>query len=80
MRERIERVMPLIREHLVTAQHAKQRLYDRHAQTWEFQPGDRVMVLVPTAACKFLKTWQGPYMVLERMGPVTYRVQQPRRR
>ncbi len=38
------------------------------------------MVLVPTAACKFLATWQGPYTVLERIGPVTYRVRQPGRR
>ncbi len=38
------------------------------------------MVLVPTAACKFLATWQGPYTVVERMGPVTYRVRQPGRR
>lgn len=38
------------------------------------------MVLVPNAACKFLATWQGPYTVLEMMGPVTYRVRQPGRR
>ncbi|KAL1273035.1 hypothetical protein QQF64_028897 [Cirrhinus molitorella] len=35
------------------------------------------MVLVPTAACKFLSTWQGPYTVLEKIGPVTYRLRQP---
>ncbi|KAL1280109.1 hypothetical protein QQF64_014709 [Cirrhinus molitorella] len=38
------------------------------------------MVLVPNAACKFLATWQGPYTVLERIGPVTYRLQQPGKR
>ncbi|KAL0186186.1 hypothetical protein M9458_017856, partial [Cirrhinus mrigala] len=41
---------------------------------------DRVMVLVPNAACKFLATWQGPYTVLEKVGPVTYRFRQPGRR
>ncbi len=35
------------------------------------------MVLVPTAACKFLATWQGPYTVTEKVGPVTYRIHQP---
>ncbi|KAL0177337.1 hypothetical protein M9458_026231, partial [Cirrhinus mrigala] len=64
MREKIDRVMP--------AQRSQQRHYDRAAQPREFQPGDRVMVLVPTAACKFLATWQGPYTVVERIGPVTY--------
>ncbi len=80
MRQRIDRVMPLVREHLAKAQQAQQRHYDRAAQPREFQTGDRVMVLVPTAACKFLATWKGPYMVVEKIGPVTYRVRQPGRR
>ncbi len=80
MRERIDRVMPLVREHLTKAQQAQQRHYDWAAQPREFQPGDHVMVLVPTTACKFLATWQGPYTVTEKVGPVTYRVRQPGRR
>ncbi len=80
MRERIDRVMPLVREHLTKAQQAQQRHYNRAAQPREFQPGDHVLVLVPTAACKFLAKWQGPYTVTERVGPVTYRVRQPGRR
>ncbi len=80
MRERIDRVAPLVREHMVKAQQAQQRHYNRAAQPREFQTGDRVMVLVPTAACKFLATWRGPYTVVEKLGPVTYRVRQPGRR
>ncbi len=57
MRERIDRVMPLVREHLSKAQQAQQRHYNRPAQPREFQAGDRVMVLVPNVACKFLATW-----------------------
>ncbi|KAI2645131.1 Retrovirus-related Pol polyprotein from transposon 17.6 [Labeo rohita] len=49
-------------------------------QMREFQPGDRVMVLVPTSACKFLASWQGPYTVIKKIGPVTYRVRQPGKR
>ncbi len=70
MRERIDRVMPIVREHLTKAQQAQQRHYNRAAQPRELQPGDYVMVLVLTAACKFLATWQGPYTV--KVGPVTY--------
>ncbi|KAL0170492.1 hypothetical protein M9458_035088, partial [Cirrhinus mrigala] len=80
MRERIERVMPLVREHLTKAQQSQQRIYNRAAQPREFQSGDRVTVLVPTSASKFLATWQGPYTVTERVGPVTYRLRQPGRR
>ncbi|KAL1277242.1 hypothetical protein QQF64_023915 [Cirrhinus molitorella] len=80
MRDRLDRVMPLVREHLTKAQQAQQRQYNRAAQPREFQPGDRVMVLVPTAACKFFATWQGPYTVLEKIGPVNYRLRQSGRR
>uniref|UniRef100_A0A9J8AFX2 Integrase catalytic domain-containing protein n=1 Tax=Cyprinus carpio carpio TaxID=630221 RepID=A0A9J8AFX2_CYPCA len=77
MRQRIERIMPLVRDHLAKAQQAQPWHYDRPAQPREFQTGDRVMVLVPTAVCKFLATWQGPYTVIERVGSVTYPVRQP---
>ncbi|KAL1248768.1 hypothetical protein QQF64_022086 [Cirrhinus molitorella] len=80
MRERIDRVMPLVREHMVKAQQAQQRHYNRAAQPREFQPGDHVMVLVPNTACKFLASWQGPYTVTKKVGPVTYQVRQPGRR
>ncbi|KAL0148266.1 hypothetical protein M9458_056412, partial [Cirrhinus mrigala] len=80
MRERIDRIMPLVREHLSKAQQAQQRHYNRAAQPREFQPGDRVMVPVPTSACKFLASWQGPYTVVEKIGPVIYRVRQPGKR
>ncbi|KAL1263246.1 hypothetical protein QQF64_005985 [Cirrhinus molitorella] len=79
MRE-INRVIPLVREHMAKAQQAQQRHYNRAAQPREFHLGDRVMVLVPNVACKFLATWQGPYTVLEKIGPVTYRLQQPGKR
>ncbi len=72
--------MPLVREHLSKAQQAQQHHYNRAAQPREFQAGDRVMVLVPNAACKFLATWQGAYMVLEKIGAITYCVRQPGRR
>ncbi|KAI2647465.1 Transposon Ty3-I Gag-Pol polyprotein [Labeo rohita] len=77
MRKRIERVMPLVREHLTKVQQSQQWIYNRAAQPREFQPGDRLMVLVPTSACKFLATWQRPYTVVQQVGPVTYRLRQP---
>ncbi|XP_057195726.1 uncharacterized protein LOC130557734 [Triplophysa rosa] len=80
MRERIDRVMPLVQQHLAEAQRAQQRSYDRPNQAREFQPGDRVLVLVPTSTSKFLASWQGPYTVVERVGLVTYRLRQPGRR
>ena len=39
-----------------------------------------MLVLVPTAECKFLAKWQGPYDVIEQVGEVNYWVLQPGRR
>ncbi|KAJ8375046.1 hypothetical protein SKAU_G00056260 [Synaphobranchus kaupii] len=44
------------------------------------QPGDRVLVLVPTMECKFLAKWHGPYEVIEKVVEVNYRIRQPGRR
>ena len=40
----------------------------------EFQPGEHVLVLLPTLTHKLLPKWQGPYPVRRRVSPVTYEV------
>lgn len=80
MRNRIDRVMPLVREHLAEAQHAQQRLYDRPAQPRKFQVGDWLLVLTSSVTSKFLASWKGPYTIVEKVKPVNYRVRQPGRR
>ncbi|CAM5094227.1 unnamed protein product, partial [Eretmochelys imbricata] len=79
MRERIARVTPIVWEHLEKAQEAQRTHYNHQAKVQQFQPGDRVMVLVPTAESKLSAQWQGPCEVVEPVGEVTYKVQQPGR-
>ena len=77
-------VWPIVREHLRQGQQAQARVYNRGTQLRTFQSGDLVLDLVldlvPTAECKFLAKWQGPYEVVERVGELNYRVRQPGRR
>lgn len=73
-------MVPIVREHLEKAQRDQRGVYNRTAQHREFQPGDRVLVLVPTVECKFLATWQGPFEILEKVGEVNYKVRQPGKR
>ena len=80
MRDRMATLWPLVREHMQEAQVAQARVYNRGAQQRDFQPGDKVLVLVPTTECKFLARWNGPYEVLQKVGEVNYRVRQPGRR
>jgi hypothetical protein len=79
MRERMTAIWPVVREHMEKAQRAQAQVYNRGAQPWEFQVGDRVLALIPMAESKFLATWHRPYEVIEKLGPVNYRVWQPGR-
>lgn len=72
--------MPIVREHMRQAQDEQKHTYNRSVVIRVFQPGDRVLVLVPTVESKFLATWQGPYEIIERVGQVNYKVHQPGRR
>ena len=80
MHSLMTQIWPMVREHMQQAQLVQARVYNSGAQVREFQPGDKVMVLVPTQECKFLAKWHGPYEVVERVGPANYRVSQPGRR
>ena len=51
MRGRMAQIWPVVREHLGRAQQAQARVYNRGAQLRTFNPGDQVLVLVPTAEC-----------------------------
>lgn len=62
------------------AQQQQAKIYNRGTQIREFYPGEKVLVLIPSNECKFLARWLGPYEIVERMGPVNYRVRQPGRR
>jgi hypothetical protein len=68
------------REHIDQAQRAQERVYHRGAQPREFQPGEKVLLLIPTTESKFLATWHGPYDIVESVGDVNYKVRQPGRR
>ena len=80
MRVRMAQIAPLVRQHMEQAQSRQKSYYDQRALVRQFERGDRVMVLVPTAESKLLAQWQGPYEVLEKLSPVNYKISQPGRR
>ena len=49
--------------------------YNRTAKERTLKPGDRVLVLLPTASSKLLAQWQGPYEVVKLVGKANYLVE-----
>ena len=62
-------------ENVLEAQEHQQYIYNRATKLWQFSPGDKVLVLLPTSSTKLLVKWQGPFMVTRWVGEVDYEVQ-----
>ena len=52
--------------------------FDVKSQDRHFNPGDEVLVLLPSDSSKLLVAWKGPYKVLEKRGKVDYLIDCPR--
>lgn len=70
-------VMPTIQEHLQVAQAEQSCTYNHSAQPREFKLGEHMLLLFPSASCKFLTHWQDPYTIMERVSPVNYSCSSP---
>ena len=70
IREKLQQMSKLVEQNLTKAQMDQKFWYDKNARNREFQPGDQVLVLLPTSTSKLLAQWQGPYEVVKRIGEV----------
>lgn len=80
MRDKLEQLTTLAHENLAKAQAQQKTWYDRSARSRSFEPGQKVMLLLPSAESSLLAKWQGPFEVVQKMGPVTYKIAMPGRR
>ena len=75
VRERLSKMTELIQKNLSKAQQQQKRWYDSNARSHEFNPGDQVLVLLPSSTNKLWVQWQGPYEIKRRIGKVDYEVE-----
>jgi hypothetical protein len=80
MRDRLAEMSEIVQENLSRAQQTQKQWYDRTARTRKFNPGDRVLVLLPTSTHKLRAQWQGPFTATEKRGEVNYVVDMGDRR
>ena len=80
MRDRLARYQGEAEVNLRKAQKSQKTWYDQQARHREFQPGQKVLLLLPSSNSKLLAKWQGPYTVTRKMGPVTYEVHHPEKK
>ena len=80
MRNKMEEMTELVWTNMEQAQSQQKTWYDKSARQRILQPGQKVLLLLPTSENKLLARWQGPYEVVWKMGPVTYKIDLPGRR
>ena len=79
LRERLQDTWELAHQQLAKAQIKQKKQFDCKTRERSFQPGDKVLLLLPTDANKLLMHWKGPFEVLERVNGKDYRIQLPGR-
>ena len=74
LREKLEETLKLTHSQLQKAQDKAKHYFDRKTRVKKFQPGEKVLVLLPTDHNKLLRQWKGPFEVSSVVGLNDYRV------
>lgn len=78
--DRLKRAYSLTRNALATSQAKMKRHFDQRAVDRSFQPGDRVLLLLPVPGSSLSVKFSGPYVVERKLSKTNYIIQTPDRR
>ena len=79
-RFRLHRACELAKENMTVAQGKMKRLFDQDAKSRSFNPGDKVLVLLPIPGSALQARYSGPYLVKKKVGDRDYIIDTPERR
>ncbi|KAJ1083298.1 hypothetical protein NDU88_003457 [Pleurodeles waltl] len=79
LKENLQSVWDRAHENLREAQDRQKKNYDARSVIRTLNVVDKALILLPSCENKLLARWQGPYEVLERINPTTYRLALPHR-
>ena len=72
--DRLQSTCEMAKQELVKAREVQKAYYNKKAKLRTFDPGEKCLVLLPTANNKLLAQWKGPYEVVERISDLNYLV------
>ena len=75
LQNRLQEMCELAKQELLKAQCKQKKYYDVKSKERMFQPGDNVLILLPSEDNILLMQWKGPFGILERKNGHDYRVQ-----
>ena len=77
VRERLRKANEFAQKNLKSAQHCMKVWYDKKARYREFNPGDKVLVLLPIHGNPLQARYSGPYTIERKVNEVDYVVNTP---
>ena len=80
LRTQLRECMDIVNDNARRVKLKSKHWYDKRARERTFKPGDLVLALLPMVKGPLDLKYQGPYRVLEKVGPVDYIVETPGRR
>lgn len=78
--QRLRDMAELAREKDQESKKKSKTWYDRGARDDPLQVNEEVLVLLPEDSPKLSARWHGPYKIVERVSPLSYRIKIPNRR
>ena len=79
VQKRLELGQLLMTKNDEKAKEKRKKLYDRRADDDPFIEGEEVLVRLPAEPKGIAEQWRGPFRILEKTSPVTYRISAPLR-
>ena len=80
LQRKIQTALNSAQDNVSTAQKRMKDHYDKKTTERQLEPGDLVMVLLPTSSNKLLTTWGGPHKISRRLTNNNYEIDMGRRK
>jgi hypothetical protein len=74
LKANLQRMAEIAEKHTTAAQKAYVEYYNKTARDKKFEPGDLVLVLLPSSTNKLASSWIGPAEVLAKLSDYSYRI------
>lgn len=79
-REKVKQAVDLANAHALQERNKAKTWYDKKARDRKYEVGDEVLILLPMVNKPLQAKYYGPYVIVEKLGPVDYIVNTPDRR
>nr|XP_034325279.1 uncharacterized protein LOC105323550 isoform X4 [Crassostrea gigas] len=74
LKDRLQSTCELAKENLERSSQRYRTYYNKRARQRDMKEGEKVLVLLPTASNKLLMQWRGPYIIVQKVGSVDYKI------